>query len=134
MKKIVYYFILLSALVACTPKDNAPDEKLVILPVTEVTFPTTFEENVVAEIPLKFALPNGCHRFYDFYYLKSENIRTVAIVAVNSNQEVCTQSVTVATQILKFKPALAGTYTFKFYKGKDAAGVDEFFEYEAIVN
>lgn len=134
MKKIIYYFILITAFAACTPKDNAPDEKLVILPVAEVTFPTTFEENVVSEIPIKFALPNGCHRFYDFYYLKSDNTRTVAIVAVNSNQEVCSQNVTIATQILKFKPALAGTYTFKFYKGQDAAGADEFFEYEAVVN
>ena len=134
MKKIVYFFILSLLVVACTPKDNAPDEKLVILPVTEVTFPTVFTENEVTEIPVKYALPNGCHRFYDFYYLKSENTRTVGIVAVNSNQEVCTQGIITATQILKFKPPLAGTYTFKFYKGQDANGVDEFFEYEAVVN
>lgn len=134
MKKIIYLFILSALLISCTPKDNAPNETLVILPVTEVTFPTTFQENVVTEIPVKYSLPNGCHRFYDFYYLKSENIRTVAIVAVNSNQDVCSGGIVTATQILKFKPALAGTYMFKFYKGKDSAGSDEFFEYEAVVN
>lgn len=134
MKKIIYLFILAALFVSCTPKDDGPDANFVILPVTEVTFPTVFETNVVTEIPVKYALPNGCHWFYDFYYLKSENTRTVGIVAVNSNEDICTQGITTATQILKFKPVLAGTYTFKFYKGKDANGVDEFFEYEAIVN
>ena len=134
MKKALYLFVLTIVLFSCTKKEESSRENLDLLAVTEVTFPTVFQENVVTEIPVKFALPNGCFRFYDFYYRKNDNTRTVAIVAVNSNQDACTQAIVSETQILKFKPVLAGTYTFKFYKGKDANGVDEFFEYEAIVN
>lgn len=134
MKKLFYLSVLSIILASCTTQDNALEVKPVLLPVTEVTFPTTFTENVVTEIPVKYALPDGCHQFYDFYYLKTDNTRTVAIIATKVIQDVCTQAVTTETQILKFKPALAGTYKFKFFKGKDAAGVDEYFEYDAVVN
>ena len=134
MKKIIYLSLLAIIFASCTPQDTGPEETLVTLPITEVTFPTTFTENVVTEIPIKYVLPDGCHRFYDFYYLKTNNIRTVAIIAVKVSQDVCAQALVTETQILKFKPTLAGTYTFKFYKGKDAAGVAEYFEYDAVVN
>lgn len=134
MKKFICLSIVFYLFMSCTSYDVTSTERLVILPVTEVAFPATFAENEVTEIPIKYALPDGCHRYYDLYYNKDSNTRTVAIVAVQAKQGACTQSVTTMTQILKFKPTLAGTYTFKFYKGKDATGLDAFYEFQAVVN
>ena len=134
MKKIVCLFIIFMSFAACTPKDYSSKETIDLLAATSVAFPTTFEVDTISEISITYSLPNQCYSFYDFYYYKSDNNRTVAIQALNSNQDVCTQTAVVQTQILKFKPTFAGTYTFKFYKGKDDAGVDQYFTYQAVVN
>jgi hypothetical protein len=37
------------------------------------------------------------------------------------------------TQILNFKPTEAGTYILKFWKGKDANGVNTYEEFSVVV-
>ncbi len=133
-----YIYLLLAVgfiTLSCEPKNEEPSATLETLTVSQVTMPEKFAKDSVTEIPIQYIRPTVCHSFYDFYYEKSGLNRTVAIVALKEKSGTsCPVSQLSYTATLKFKPVALGTYHFKFWSSTDAQGVDQFFEYDAVVN
>lgn len=135
MKKILALIGLIFVISSCSVNDN--EEKKVhyeLLPVDSVEMPTEFYVNVENEIIIKYLKPTSCHGFNGFYYEKDGFTRTVGVQSFVIEQDNCTALTNVISeQILKFKPLAAGTYLFKFWKGKDTNGNDVFDETSVVV-
>lgn len=135
MKKIILILFLVSLFVSCSKnQDERLQYQFETIVVKSVVFPTKFAKDSITEIPMKYILPTNCYGFNGFYYLKEANNRTVAIETIKYLQNNCTANTTERQDILKFKPILTGTYHFKFWKNTTPAGLDEFFEYDAVVS
>lgn len=135
MKKIVLFILFITTLTGCsTDKDNQDSYSFEVLPVDSYTLPEKFILGNTYEIKLKYTRPSECHFFQGIYYDKNLNVRTIGIqTAVNTNQ-VCTQQIPSPSEVsFNFYVTNNGSYIFKFYKGKDAAGKDLFEEVEVPV-
>lgn len=135
MKKYLLLFTLSFSLFSCSTNEEE-SFSFEILPVSQdVVMPTAFAKDSVTEIPVKYIRPTSCHFFDGFYYDREDFTRTVAIYTNKINQEGCQiDNATEVTVTLKFKPTYLGTYHFKFWKGENAQGVDEFFEHDVVVD
>lgn len=129
MKKYLYILALVFLSFSCSDRDRDEDVRytLELQPVAVITIPATFEVGVSSDITLSYNRKTSCHGFNQFYYAKAGLTRTVAIEDFVLQKNDCS-TLTNATKLvtLKFKPTTAGMYTFKFFKGKDSAGVDIF--------
>jgi len=135
MKKLILFIPFYFLLSSCELNSGQPEASLEILPVSEVDMPTAFARDSITEIPIKYIRPTSCHSFYNFYYNKNNFDRTVAIYSSKSNLTSCiTDNVTAVDVLLRFKPTEIGTYHFKFWSGEDALGLDQFIEYDAVVD
>ena len=115
-----------------TPKREI--DKPFLMPVESVTMPATYTVGNISKIMIKYRRPTQCHIFNGFYYDINENVRTVAIQAVKLNQSNCPDdSENIYEVPLDFKPTTAGEYTFKFWTGVDANGVDQYLVYDVVV-
>ena len=135
MKKFALFILLITTLTGCTlDNDNRDTYTYEVLAVDSYTLPEKFTLGNTYEIKLKYTKPTACHSFQGIYYSKELNTRTVAIQTAVNNNQVCTQSIPVASEVsFNFYVTNTGSYIFKFYKGKDAAGVDLFEEVEVPV-
>lgn len=131
MKKLIALFTLFFAVTACDLESDNENIYFELLPVDSVIMPAEFHVNTENNITVKFLRPTSCHGFDSFYYAKDEFTRTVAIqsVVIVGNNGCTTLTNEVSEQILQFKPIETGTYTFKFWKGKDSNGENIFEEY-----
>ena len=66
---------------------------------------------------------SGCDRFYDYDY-RIDNLNRFVTSYTYKENNVCTQVTYVGANQFNFKPVEKGTYTFKFWYGKDNAGND----------
>lgn len=135
MKKILLTTILALVFVF-TSCDIYEDEPIYIQvsAITEVTNPNQYAKDSITEIPVKFKLPSQCHVFRKFYYEALDFNRLVAIESLKSGDNICAQDEELKTAVLRFKPTSLGTYHFKFWLGEDAQGVDQFIEFDAVVD
>ncbi|RAR72828.1 hypothetical protein [Flavobacterium aciduliphilum] len=134
MRTLFLVITLSFLLFSCSKHDDDSNQTLETIPVSQVDMPTKFAKDSITEIPLSYIRPTVCHSFYDFYYYRDGNTRTVAIITLNQNTGNCPVSQTTYTIPLKFKPIALGTYHFKFWIGTDSQGVDQYAEYDAVVN
>lgn len=133
MKKIISVVVISFLLFSCSSEGD--NYRIVTLPIAKVEPETAFAKDSVTEITVKYLRPSNCHFYEDFYYDRYEFTRVVAIYNVEMDRDDCQafQNDTVSVP-LKFKPSELGTYVFKFWKGTNASGEEEFYELEAIVN
>ncbi len=135
MKRIFLILTVSFLTFSCSPSNDNPQNTLETLPVSQVVMPTQFAKDSITEIPLSYIRPTVCNSFFDFYYLRDGMTRTVAILSLRDNgNSSCPPSQTTYTVPLKFKPTALGTYHFKFWTGANAQGVDQYSEYDAVVN
>jgi hypothetical protein len=134
MKPIFLILAVSFLIVSCNADYQEPEQTLETLPVSQVAMPTQYAKDSITEIPVSYIRPTVCHSFYDFYYYRENLNRTVAIIALKQNSGNCPASQTTYTMPLKFKPAALGTYHFKFWTGTNSSGVDQYTEYDAVVN
>jgi hypothetical protein len=136
MKKLILFFGL-ALLFSCSRNDRYDDGVPYyneVLPVTSYVMPTTYAVNTVSTITLRYKIPTTCYAYNGFYYAKNGMTRTVGIETINYSDRSCQPDGTnVYEASLNFKPVLSGTYTFKFYTGKDVNGVDQFATETVIV-
>ncbi|MFV7236183.1 hypothetical protein [Flavobacterium sp. ZB4R12] len=135
MKKFALFILLITTLTGCTlDNDNRDSYTYEVLPVDSYTLPEKFTLGNTYEIKLKYTKPTECHYFQGIYYSKDLNIRTIAIQTAVNNNQVCTQSIPAQSEIsFNFYVTNTGSYIFKFYIGKDAAGIELFEEVEIPV-
>ncbi len=134
MKNIIFILLFTILFTSCSNNvDNGPQYQIDTVPVVMDAFPTKFAADSITEIPMKYILPTNCSNFYTIYYLKNINTRTVAVEVIKESQKSCSVNTVYSTATLKFKPTFIGTYHFKFWKSTDSAGLDTFYEYDAIV-
>ena len=133
MKKLALLLLIAIAISSCSVSDSG-DWDFVLLPVETVTMPDTYTVGNISHILVKYKRPTQCHIFNGFYYDINENVRTVAIQTVKLNQSNCPDdSESIYEVPLEFKPTTAGDYTFKFWTGVNDSGVDQYVEYDVVV-
>jgi hypothetical protein len=129
MKKLIALICIIVLSISCTQEPDGPRVHLELLKVESVVLPTTFTSNTVNEIEVTYSKPSSCHGFEGFYYTKDIDTRTIAVINYVIEEQGCLPLLNqLETQVLRFKPATAGTYLLKFWKGKDTNGVDIFEE------
>jgi hypothetical protein len=133
MKNIIFLVVTSILTLSCSLPDNQTTT-IDVVPVSSVDMPTQFAKDSITKIPITYVRPTNCHVFSDFYYYVNENTRTVAIYCAKLNQSNCTENNLPSTVDLPFKPGYTGTYHFKFFKGTNQDNIDEFFEYDALVD
>ena len=134
MKKLIALIYIIVLSISCTQEPDGPRVHLELLKVESVVLPTTFTANTVNEIEVTYSKPSSCHGFEGFYYTKDAETRTIAVLNYVIEEQGCLPLLNqLQTQILRFKPATAGTYLLKFWKGKDANGVNIYEEFSVVV-
>lgn len=134
MKKLIALICILVLSISCIQEPDDPRIHFELLPVESVVLPTSFTVNTVNEIEVTYFRPSSCHGFEDFYYTKNGSTRTIAIINYVEEEQECLPLLNqLQTQVLKFKPIATGTYLLKFWKGKDANGVNMYEEFSVDV-
>ena len=131
MKKLIALLSVFFLVTSCSLNDDNRTVYFELLPIDSVIMPTEFHVNTENNIVVKFLRPTSCHGFDGFYYVKDGFTRSVAIQSyvIEENNSGCTPLTNqILEQTLRFKPTETGTYTFRFWKGKDTNGVDIFEE------
>lgn len=77
--------------------------------------------------------PDGCTGFYDYDYERDDFDRYVTTYAYKLKNATCTQAKYVGTNGFNFRPEEKGTYTFKFWNGKDANNNNVWIEKTIVV-
>lgn len=118
MKKIALFLVLMTTLLSCSVDE--PDRYTnYILPIESYVLPETFSVGDSHEIELKYQKPTVCYNYRGIYCYSENNERTVAIYADVKDGETCSEVLPPESEVsFNFMPTTAGTYTFKFYKGK----------------
>jgi hypothetical protein len=135
MKKLIALFSLVFVLFSCSLDDNNnPNVRYELLKTEEVTIPDVFILGDTAEILVRYKKPSSCHGFDGFYYDKDGFTRTIAVQNYVIEDPNC-QNLTdeIKQETLRFQPTATGMYTFKFWTGKDANGVNTYLEFEREV-
>ena len=79
--------------------------------------------------------PNSCHAFNDFYYVKDNNERTVAIMStVLDNNQNCLELNDEQQRTFTLEATQTENYVFKFWQGEDDSGNDTYLIIEVPVN
>jgi hypothetical protein len=134
MKKLIALICIFVLSISCTQEPDGPRVHLELLKVESVVLPTTFTSNTVNEIEVTYSRPSSCHGFEGFYYTRDGFNRTIAVLNYVIEEQGCLPLLNqLQTKILRFKPATAGTYLLKFWKGKDANGVNLYEEFSVVV-
>jgi hypothetical protein len=134
MKKIVLFVVLMTSLLSCSVDNDNTTYTYSVLPVESYVVPASFTLGKTYEIKLKYQKPTSCHIYQGIYFDKNLNTRTIAIQAAVQNNQICTQEIPPISEVsFNFMVTNTGSYTFKFFKGKDAAGENIFEEVEIPV-
>lgn len=138
MKKLLsLLFIVLLVVTACSTDDeDRIDFHVEFVPVLSVDLPETVTPGQTYEMKVTFNLPTDCHYFDGFYYMPSENTRTVAVQTIVIEDMDCQTPIDGnASEQKSFNFYCSPgyqfeNYVFKFYQGQDAQGQDQFLEVE----
>lgn len=121
---------------SCSIGEDPPNFTFVPLRTESAEFPPSFRFGETYNIPVTFALPDGCH-FFEGFDIAAEDTYTRIIIPVGSRventQTACTQAVQIRTVSFEFSVYYTETYTFKFWTGEDSSGNATYLEYEVFV-
>lgn len=138
MKKVIILSVLtLFSAFAISCKDNDDYSEITDVYATKidsVNIPMdTMTLGVTQELKLYSTFTKTCEGIYSYdYQYTNDSVRTVANFAYKTN-DVCGDGTYVDGSRVNFKPTKTGTYTFKFYTGKDTAGANTFLEKKVVV-
>lgn len=93
----------------------------------------TMAVGVTQELMVYSTFTKTCEGIYSYdYNYTNDSVRTVANFGFKTN-EACGDGTYVDGSRINFKPVKTGTYTFKFWTGKDAAGANTYIEKKVAV-
>jgi hypothetical protein len=134
MKKLFLSSLFLILFASCSLDDNSVNYNLEILPIESVEIPDSFTLGETYPITVSYFKPSTCHAFREFYYLKNNNERTVAVINydyIDNNCTDLTDELVEAT--FNFIVTSNGSYIFKFWQGVDDNDVDQYLTIEVPV-
>lgn len=134
MKRLIIASLSLLLFISCSVDDKSTDFDLDILPIESVDIPDSFTLGQVYPITVRYYRPSTCHAFKEFYYLKNNNERTVAVINYAFAGDSCldlTDELVEAT--FNFIVTSNGSYIFKFWQGLDENDNDKFLIIEVPV-
>jgi hypothetical protein len=134
MKRLIIISLLLILFASCSLEDKGLDYNLEILPIESVEIPESFTLGETYPITVSYLRPSTCHTFKEFYYLKNNNERTVAVInydAIDNNCVDLTDELAEAT--FNFIVTGNGSYIFKFWQGVDENDEDQYLTIEVPV-
>ncbi len=135
MNRIVFTaLVLLGISVSSCDVGEEEPYYIQISAVSEVTNPAKYAKDSITNIPIMYSLPSKCNMYNGLYYDANDLQRVVAIESIRKGNKPCDPDDQVYSETLRFKPAQLGTYHFKFYLGKNDQGVEQFYEFDAIVD
>lgn len=137
MKKLILILISFSfTLVSCNVDDgNTPENyHLEILPVESAIVPESFIYGEDHEITISYIRPSSCYAFNDIYYLKDNNVRTVAVMNTVYDDVVnCLELEDLQQKTFTVQATQLENYIFKFWQGVDDNGEDIYLTIEVPV-
>ena len=137
MKKVLILLFSLVALSCSLDDENNVIENyhVEILPIESAIVPESFNYGEEHEITVTYLRPNSCHAFNDFYYVKDNNERTVAVMStVLDNNQNCLELNDEQQRTFTLEATQTENYVFKFWQGEDDSGNDTYLIIEVPVN
>lgn len=134
MKKLILLSLFLILFASCSLDDKTLDYNLEILPIESVDIPESFTLGETYPITVSYLKPSTCNIFKEFYYLKNNNQRTVAVINyeyINNNCTDLEDELVEAT--FNFVVTGNGSYIFKFWQGVDENDIDQYLTIEVPV-
>lgn len=134
MKKLILLSLFLILFASCSLDDKTLDYNLEILPIESVDIPESFTLGETYPITVSYLKPSTCNLFKEFYYLKNNNERTVAVINyeyINNNCTDLEDELVEAT--FNFVVTGNGSYIFKFWQGVDENDIDQYLTIEVPV-
>ncbi|MFD0863067.1 hypothetical protein ACFQ1M_12705 [Sungkyunkwania multivorans] len=135
MKKIIALLALTIFVSSCSLDDDSNDFTFEFVPIVSVEMPDTFMLNETHQITLNYFRPSTCHGFFDVSFSRDSQLqRTVAVINTVANSADCTELTDELRDFtFDFSVVYTGTYTFRFWQGKDDNGEDLFLIIEVPV-
>lgn len=129
-----YIYILISLLISSCQLDLDVNGSLERIPIYDVNIPNNIVINTQQTISFKYAFVNGCYSLHEIEsnFLDEDTLATTVYAEV-SNSVTCSQVYSEQTYSFTFTPQETKTYFFKFWKGVDSQGMDEYEEYEVVI-
>lgn len=134
MKKIAALIGIFLLVISCSTDNDEPNVNYELVPIQNVIIGDELyfgDENIIT---IQYLRPSTCHGFNGFVYEKDAFTRTIGVqnyVVENADCQAVTGEV--IEKDFVFQPSETGTYTFKFWQGKDANGDNIFLELQREV-
>ena len=128
MKKTVIILSLIALLQGCSVDDNSNGIIQDLAPITSVNIPDSFVNSKSYEIGLNYRKPSSCHYFAGLDITQKNNEVTIGVVNHSKTSSSNCPGNGDLTQMtsLKFVAERNDFYIFKFWKGENSVGEDEF--------
>lgn len=123
----VFLFIIgLTFLTSCSLENSDPVLHTEFVPIESVEVPEYFIQGHTYEILLSYIKPSSCYVFNNIIFDIEGYERTVSVLNTVYENESCVALDELTT--VGFDLTVSGNqvYLFKFYKGKDEYGVDQY--------
>jgi hypothetical protein len=133
LKWIVGLFILSSfALQSCLDDENIQNVTYHYKGIDSIHVGQINSARQVTEITTYYTKISNCENFFDYEYRSLGNERTVTMVTFRLPND-CTTETELDSTILRFRPEVPGTYTFRFWNGNDENNNPIFINQEIII-
>ena len=133
MKKL-FALMLLAVIISSCSLDDGTNFHFEAVPATGATLPDSFQLDETYEIKVQYVRPTSCHFFEGYDYRKTgTNERTITLVTSVFDDPNCRELDEELEVSFDFIVINTGTYTFRFWQGKDANGNDTYLTYEVPV-
>jgi hypothetical protein len=134
MKKLTLLFFVFIFAFSCSKEDDFYPITFEAIKTVSVDIPDSFNLNEEGIIKVRYNRPTTCHGFDGFVWQKENLTRTVFVRNFVVQKEGCSPLTNeLREEIIRFKPVETGTYTFKFWTGKDTNGNNTFLEFQRDV-
>ncbi len=124
MKKLLIVLLGIVTLYSCDLDDT---ENVLItyetMPIETISMPDTLQVNQEYNFDINYIRPTTCHSFEGYDYKKQDNERRIAVInKIVNNASNCDEIDEMVTEMFTFKAQDTGTYTFKFWRGRNEDG------------
>ncbi|MDX1470712.1 MAG: hypothetical protein R3213_04385 [Flavobacteriaceae bacterium] len=131
---VVLYIGLLTVGCSVDSASNEPAYQTMFMPISEVELPESFVFGQSYNIKVYYNVPSNCYSFSNFFFQDEDNIKTIAVINSVLTNVMC-ETYTNVTDVASFDLRIDRneSYIFKFWKGKNVNGEDDYYVVEVPV-